>query len=807
MTQQTTTPPRPSELELELQALEGAMYNTPERTSDRIRALLSRAAADGDLRAVATAHLMLAGCALYTGQLPDAQAELETALRLARGLGDQRMIARCLNGLGLYHDRVGEYDRALQAFLDSLRHTQASGDTTGSFRALNNLASLHADTGNLGQARRFHEQSLQLAEDTQSPVQRAAAMTHLIVIHSRQGDTQQVLDLAAEHLTLIGEVGPPRWVGTALECVSRALLHAGRPEEAARVALEELGRARDRQDEEVISRLGCAAAQALMTLGRLEDAGTLLQDSLRISRQLGSRPVQVLALSGLSALREQAGDHQGALRYAREHHALEREVHQREVDARSQLLTAQIRLELLSREAEIERLRNVELAEANQQLRDTQADLLYRATHDPLTGVANRAHFNQVMEDTLHALTPGELAALVFIDLDRFKWVNDSLGHPAGDALLQEVARRLQLTVRNTDVVGRMGGDEFIVLLRRIGARTDVTLVARKIVDALSPPFNLAGQQVTITASVGCAVAPQDGLSSDTLQQHADLAMYRVKRSGGNGLLRFDSAMGEPGSEQLLERDLRGALERGELTLHYQGCYELRRERLVGFEALLRWQHPERGLIPPATFIPLAEDTRLILPIGAWVLQEACRQAVQWGFPASGLCMSVNVSPLQFDRPTFLGTVREALRRSGLPPRHLILELTETLVLRDVERAQSHIRELRKLGVQVAMDDFGTGYSSLSLLESLPFDQLKVDRSFTRNLGTARPRVTALMATMIQLAHTLNMTVTVEGVEEAAQRASLLALGCDHVQGYLFARPLPPEEAAQLIPDASPGSS
>ncbi|GGK89044.1 EAL domain-containing protein [Deinococcus radiotolerans] len=807
MTQQATPQPSPSALELELQALEAAMYNTPERTGDQIRSLMRRAEEQGDLRARATAHLMLGGCALYTGQLPAAHAELDAALNLARGTSDQRLIARSLNGLGLYHDRAGEYDRALQAFLDSLRHTQASGDTTGSFRALNNLASLHADTGNLAQARLFHEQSLHLAEDTRSPILRAAAMTHLIVIHSRQGDTQQVLDLAAEHLTLIGEVGPPRWVSTVLECVSRALLQTGRADEAAQVALEELEQARSRQDEEGVSRLGCAAAQALMTIGRLGAAATLLQDSLRLSQQLGSRPIQVLALSGLSALHEQAGDDREALRYAREHHALEREVHQKEVDARSQLLTAQIRLELLNRESEIERLRNVELAEANQQLRDTQADLLYRATHDPLTGVANRAHFNQVMEDTLHALTPGELAALVFIDLDRFKWVNDSLGHPAGDALLQEVARRLQQTVRNTDVVGRIGGDEFIVLLRRIGVRSDVTLVARKIVDALSPPFTLGGHQITITASVGCAVAPQDGLRGDTLQQHADLAMYRVKRSGGNGLLRFDSAMGEPGTEQLLERDLRGALERGELILHYQGCYELRRERLVGFETLLRWQHPERGLIPPATFIPLAEDTRLILPIGAWVLTEACRQAVQWGFPASGLCISVNVSPLQFDRPTFLETVRDALHSSGLPPRNLILEITETLVLRDLERAQSHIRELRDLGVQVAMDDFGTGYSSLSLLEALPFDQLKVDRSFTRNLGTDRPRVTALMAAMIQLAHTLNMTVTVEGVEEPAQLDSLLALGCDHVQGYLFARPLPPEVAAQLIPDASPDSS
>ncbi|AKH16004.1 EAL domain-containing protein [Deinococcus soli (ex Cha et al. 2016)] len=809
MTQQEVNSPLrapPGSLERDLAALEAGMYHTPEVTSAQIAALLAQATQRGDTRAQLLAYLLLGGCALYTGRLPDVKAHLDAALTLARQVADPLMEARSLNGLGLYHDRVAQYDLALQAFLDSLRLTQASGDDTGSFRALTNLAALYTTTGQLSQALAFHDRAQQLAQVLQSPIILASSITHLILIHDRQDHPAQVLDLAGEHLPLIRQVGPPRWVSTVQECVSRALLRQGHTGQALTVALTDLDATRARQDREGISRLACAAALAHLALGNLEEAGALLRESLECSREVGSRPVEILALDGLVRLHEWAGDHRAALAYAREHHALERAVHEHEVDARSQLLTAEIRLELLNREAEIERLRNVDLARANRQLRDTQADLLHRATHDALTGVSNRAHFQQVTTDTLRSLGSGENAALIFIDLDRFKTVNDTLGHSAGDSLLQQVARRLQSVVRSSDLVGRVGGDEFTVLLSRVSARRDATLVAQKLADVLTDPFDLAGTRMTITASIGCAVAPSDGRDAEALQQHADLAMYRVKRSGGNQVLHFESAMGEPGDRQLLERDLRGALDRQELRLHYQGRYAVRGGALAGFEALIRWEHPERGLIPPVTFIPVAEDTRLILPIGEWVLREACAQAVRWAFPQRGLCMSVNVSPLQFDLPHFVDTVRAALRATGLPARHLILEITESLVMRDLERAQSHVTELKALGVQIAMDDFGTGYSSLSMLESLPFDQLKVDRSFTRHLNTDRqPRVTALMGAMIQLAQTLNMTVTVEGVEDDSQRDRLRDLGCDHIQGFLLARPLPPEAAKYLLTGAVPG--
>ncbi len=800
------TPPGP--LLGQLQALEAAMYHTPERSQGEIAALLRRAEAQGDRAARAQAHLLLAGCALYTGDLPEVLVQVGHCLPLARELGDPQTEARALNGLGLGHDRLGQYDQALEAFLHSLRITQDTGDRMGSFRALNNLASLYTDTGNTTQALAFHRQALEIAEALRSPVMLASSMTHLIAIRDQMHRSEEVLTLAAEHLDVIRESGPPRWTSTVQECVSRALLRQDRPEEALRVALDDLNANRARQDLEAVCRQGVTAARALLRLNRPDEAEPLLRESLRISREARTRPQEALALEALAELLEQQGRHAQALSVAREHFDLERQMHAREVDARSQLLTAEIRLELLNREAEIERLRNVELAQANRALQETQQVLLHRATHDPLTGVANRAHFHQVTHDTLGSLECGQQAALIFIDLDRFKQVNDTFGHPAGDNLLQQVARRLGESVRGTDLVGRMGGDEFTVLLSRVAAREDVTLVAQKLADALARPFTLGGQRVNITASVGCAVAPADGTDAGALQQHADLAMYRVKRSGGNQVLHFEAQMGEPGERQQLERDLRGACERGEMRLHYQGRHDLCGRRLAGFEALVRWEHPTRGLVPPGQFIPLAEDSRAILNIGEWVLREACAQAAAWDFEPRGLCMSVNVSPLQFELPDFVQTVRSVLEQTGLNARHLILEVTESLVMHDLERAQTHMRDLRALGVQIAIDDFGTGYSSLSMLQALPFDQLKIDRSFTNALtGPRGPRVTALMTAMIQLAQTLDMTVTVEGIETEEQRRILAGLGCDHAQGFLLSRPLPPAQAAELIPDASPAPS
>ncbi|MFC4637297.1 EAL domain-containing protein [Deinococcus hohokamensis] len=801
----------PHTLHERLRQLEDGMYRTPEVARGQLLGLLDEARAAGDVWAQSFAMCLGAGCAFYLGR-PRETIELSAgALELAREAQDPALETRLLGGLALAHHRLGEYDRAFEYFLGSLRLAQQHGDEPGRFRALNNLASLYTDTGNTQQALAAQQEALAIARQLPPPF-RGSAMTHLIAIHGQLGDHERVLQLAEDSRPLIREHCPPRWLGTITRDVCRALLALGRPGESLTAAREALEEARAHRDLENICALTLAEAAALMALGELPAARPRLLDGLERSREMGSRPLEVEALNLLAGLHEALGDHREALAYARQHFGLERQIHAREVESRSQLLTAEIRLELLHREAEIERLRNVELAQANSALQETQQVLLHRATHDPLTGVANRAHFQHTVQQALSGLGPDEHVALIFIDLDRFKEVNDTLGHHAGDQLLQEVARRLGGAVRATDLVGRVGGDEFTVLLRRVAALDDVTTVAEKLRAALDLPFDLGGGLAQITASVGCAVAPTDGVTAEALQQHADVAMYRVKHAGGNQVLHFEAQMGEPAQQRQLDRDLRGAQERGQLRLHYQGRFNLH-GALVGFEALIRWQHPERGLLGPGSFVPLAERTRLILPIGAWVLREACTQAVAWDFGRQNLCMSVNVSPLQFEQPSFVDEVRAALRVSGLPPRALVLELTESLVMRDLDRARSHIRALQAMGVQVAMDDFGTGYSSLSVLQALPFDHLKIDRSFTQALTTehgpeaSSARVVRLMAAMISLAHTLEMQVTVEGVENAAQLDLLRELGCDHVQGFLLTRPLPPQEAQVQLPQPQTSAS
>ncbi|MFC4425910.1 EAL domain-containing protein [Deinococcus navajonensis] len=811
MSEPLREPDSPHTLHERLRQLEDGMYRLPEQTRGKLRGLLEEARACQDVWAQGFAMCLLSGCAFYLGN-PRETIELSAgALEFAREAQDLQLETRLLGGLALAHHRLGEYDRAFEYFLNSLRLAQQNNDEPGRFRALNNLASLYTDTGNTQQALAAQQDALAIAQHLPPPF-RGSAMTHLIAIHSQLGDHEQVLRLAEESLPLIREHCPPRWLGTITRDVCRALLALGRPRQSLEAARQSLEEAQSQRDQENICALTLAEAAALMALGEWPAARSPLLAALERSREMGSRPLEVEALKLLAELHEGLGNHREALGYAREHFGLERQIHAREVESRSQLLTAEIRLELLHREAEIERLRNVELAQANSALQETQQVLLHRATHDPLTGVANRAHFQHTAQQALAGLQPGEHVALIFIDLDRFKEINDTLGHHAGDQLLQEVARRLSTAVRATDLVGRVGGDEFTVLLRRVAALEDVTTVAEKLRAALDLPFDLGSGLAQITASVGCAVAPTDGATAEALQQHADVAMYRVKHAGGNQVLHFDARMGEPARQRQLDRDLHAAQERGQLRLHYQGRYSLQ-GALVGFEALIRWAHPERGLLGPGTFIPLAERTRLILPMGAWVLREACSQAVQWDFAGRHLCMSVNVSPLQFEQLSFVDEVRAALNLTGLRPEALVLELTESLVMRDLDRARSHIEALQELGVQVAMDDFGTGYSSLSVLQALPFDHLKIDRSFTQGLATGpehhtgSQRVSRLMGAMIGLAHTLQMQVTVEGVEHAAQLDLLRQLGCDHVQGYLLTRPLPPQEARQQLPPLPPGVS
>jgi len=424
------------------------------------------------------------------------------------------------------------------------------------------------------------------------------------------------------------------------------------------------------------------------------------------------------------------------------------------------------------------------------QQRAAEARVRFLAMHDGLTGLPNRTHFSEALAAALSGRRKGDGAvAAIALDLDRFKEVNDSLGHAAGDALLQAVAARLRAELREGDVVARLGGDEFTVAQVGEAQPAAAARLAQRLVAVLSEPFDLpGGHRVTTGASAGIAVAPADADGPDALLRAADAALYRAKADGRGVARCFEPAMdAELSARRRLTQDLRTAVADNGFDLAYQPLHRLSDGALVGFEALLRWPHPERGMVPPDTFIPIAEETGLIVPIGAWVLRRACAAAAA-GWP-DGLSVAVNLSPVQFRRGADLvATVRDALAVSGLPAHRLELEITEGLLLHDAEAALATLTELRGLGCAIAMDDFGTGYSSLGSLWRFPFDKLKIDRSFVLGME-GNPKAAAIVSSVVALGRALGLIVTAEGVETAAQAASLRDAGCTQGQGFLLGRP------------------
>ncbi|GAA0745430.1 EAL domain-containing protein [Dactylosporangium roseum] len=432
--------------------------------------------------------------------------------------------------------------------------------------------------------------------------------------------------------------------------------------------------------------------------------------------------------------------------------------------------------------------------------RKLEDQLVHEAFHDGLTKLANRALFKDRVEAALRRRGDGEVAVL-FLDLDGFKEVNDSLGHAAGDTLLVRVASRLGDAVRPGDTVARFGGDEFAVLVDTVTDAGAADELAARIIDTLDEHFLIDNQEIHVQGSIGIALTGPDAQDADQLMRNADLAMYRAKSAGSGLFARYDPQMHSGLVERLqLAGDLRRALDNGdELKLHYQPTIELRTGDIVGFEALVRWRHPVRGMIPPADFIDLAESTGLIRPLGQWVLAEACRQAVEWGGDKP-LTMAVNVSGRQFDQPDLPQVVASVLAETGLPADRLCLEMTESVLMTDTEENLAVLLSLKEIGVRLAIDDFGTGYSSLAYLRRFPVDTLKIDRSFVERLSGTTPDA-ALARTIVRLGQSLGMATVAEGIEQYAQFLALRRMGCDLGQGYYFARPLPAEEAAALLRD------
>jgi diguanylate cyclase (GGDEF)-like protein/PAS domain S-box-containing protein len=425
----------------------------------------------------------------------------------------------------------------------------------------------------------------------------------------------------------------------------------------------------------------------------------------------------------------------------------------------------------------------------------------FLANHDALTALPNRAMFSEVLSLSIqHARRYQRGFSILFIDLDRFKNINDTLGHDAGDKLLQEMGTRLTQTVRASDVVARLGGDEFVILVQETSEAKQVAAVARKILSALVKPMFIGGQECRVTASIGVCMFPSDAGDEQTLMKNADIAMYRAKEDGKNNYKFYSDEINVHSFERLaMESSLRRALERNEFFLHYQAKLDLRTQRITGVEALVRWQHPDLGMVPPAQFIPIAEETGLIVAIGKWVLNAACAQSVAWqkdGLPP--VRMAVNLSARQFTDDDLLSDIADAIETSGIRAELLELELTESMVIQNPERAGKVLHALKQMGVKLAIDDFGVGYSSLANLKRFPIDTLKVDRSFIRDI----PEDTedkAITEAIIAMGKSLNLTVVAEGVETLEQQTFLKERACDEMQGYFFSKPIPGEEFAALL--------
>jgi diguanylate cyclase (GGDEF)-like protein len=435
----------------------------------------------------------------------------------------------------------------------------------------------------------------------------------------------------------------------------------------------------------------------------------------------------------------------------------------------------------------------------------SQAQIRHLATHDVLTGLPNRKQFADRLDEALRrASATGEAMAVLYLDLDRFKEVNDTLGHAAGDELLREFADRLRRLTRESDMVARLGGDEFMILLRGVGSKADVEHLCRRIIESTRTPFEVGGTQVFVGVSVGVSLSPHDGSERPELTRRADVALYSAKAGGRSDFAFFAAEMDLLINERRdLERDLRKALERpGELEVYFQPLFDARTHKLSGAEALLRWHHPQRGPIPPDVFVPVAEQNGLIEQLGEFALRKACAAAVSWKLEV----IAVNVSALELKNPSYAVRVANILMTSGLSPRHLELEVTETALADKGGECARNVAALRELGVRFALDDFGTGFSSLGRLQQLDVDRIKIDRSFVQGFGTANGDE-AIVQAIVDLARATGLQTTAEGVETADQDAFLQGIGCDDLQGFLLARPMPAAEFARDWVSADTGAS
>lgn len=784
----------------------------------------------GDAAGAVRARILLATGNSLQGRLDEALPELRAALQVAQEMHLHELTARALNSLGVAYVKRGEIGSGLRAFLRGLQTLDALQTGTREqaasaefrrlrIRLLTNLGNLYLDLRQFDQSLLYLRQALYIAQEHgEEPYVVVGTLNVARNLHEL-GVHADALALNESVLPRVRAGGFLSYEATLLVNMAANLVALERPAEALERcdAAERL--CADLGDEELACELGAVRGRALAALGRKPEAREVLERALAQADALGLAPRQINVREHLSLVLERQGHYREALRYARE--AEER--------SRAALLDlarhrAEVERGWLEHRAAAARHRTDALTRANAALKEAQDRLAHQVRHDRLTGLPNRLAFE---EDLARALDSADgrrpVLAVLFIDLDRFKQVNDTLGHTFGDALLGQVAERLRAALPSGAAVYRQGGDEFMVMVPDVTAHEQAHAVAQTLLASLKAPFVLAGRSLVITMSVGVAVSPVDGHDIGTLQKNADLAMYSAKRTR-SGVQAFRPALSEVAEQQLqLEQELRGALSRGALQLHYQPIVDTLTLRPYSVEALVRWPHPTRGLLTPERFLRVAEVSDLMVPLGQWVLREAVAQLAQWRRRWPDLKISVNVAARQFEQPSFWTDLEQLLTGHGLPLSAIELEVTE-----DDIHDHSHVQAclpLVRQGLRLAIDDFGTGYSSLSRLYNLPVQGLKLDRSLMKDVrwtglspqsdpqvgpdlsGGAEaaqrsfPHQTAgaLVRGIIRLAREAGLQVVVEGVETVDQLEQLQRWQPDFIQGYLMSRPAPAHEIEAVL--------
>ena len=734
------------------------------------------------------------------GHYVDAIETQLLALELRQINNDDVGEGQSLGNLGVIYSYIGDFATSLEYHMRALERRTQSGDEAGRALTLNNIGVAYFELGEIESALDFHVQALRLARDINERQVEVYAQVNLGADLHALNRYEEAQTVNAAALDLAERIGDRECQIEALNHEGRALAGLGQLSSAFAIHQRALAAARGIGSPALEYRCLADIGRAYLDIDELDAAVTHLREALAIAERIGLKRDVFWTHERLSLALERAGNPVAALYHHRAFYAVEREVQGERVAARNKTLALQFETAHAQQEAQFERQRNESLADVNAALRSANDEksalmekLSHQATHDMLTGLPNRALLLDRFEHALvTAARYGRSLAVMFIDLDGFKLVNDTLGHHRGDQLLIEVAKRFQATVRDCDTVARMGGDEFTVMVSEFHGHADAGRVALRLIEALKTPIRLDDHEVTITASVGVSLFPEDGDQTETLARYADLALYRAKEEGRNTVRFYAPEMNEIVQERsLIESALHGALERDEFTLHFQPLVGVDGRTII-VESLLRWTHGVLGAVRPDRFIPSAEDSGAIVAIGDWVLRTALRQLTQWraqGFEVQRV--AVNVSPVQLSREDYVDSVTSALLESGLTGSSLELEITERIIVRDLQRVSLRLQALRLLGVTVAVDDFGAGYSSLSYLARLPVDVLKIDRTIVAAVGSQGVGE-RLVAAILAMGLALGLEVVAEGVETEAQFAALTGLGCKRFQGYLWTKPLPP---------------